>query len=74
MVANLLGTMHRSIAWCHGPAPETATATVVCATVGNPSPVTQAHHDTYGRGARMFEDMWAGRGCRRGGDRRGLSA
>ena len=65
---------------CHGPGHE-AEATppgppteVAAATVGSPSPVTQMHRDTYGVGARMFEDMWAGRGCRRGRDRRGLGA
>ena len=71
---SLAGGCDKEGGYCHGPAPETATDTVVGATVGNPSPVTQAHHNTYGRGARMYEDMWAGRGCRRGGDRRGLGA
>ena len=47
---------------------------VVAATTGSPSPMTQLHVATYGVGARMFEDMWAGRGCRRGRDRRGLGA
>jgi hypothetical protein len=38
------------------------------------SPVTPSQHRMYGVGARMFEDMWVGRGCRRGRDRRGLGA
>ena len=77
---SLVGARTIGGGYCHGPEDE-AEATpseppteVAAATVGSPSPVTQMHHDTYGAGARMFEDMWAGRGCRRGRDRRGLGA
>ena len=65
---------------CHGPehgaeaTPPEPPIEVAAATVGSPSPVTQMHRDTYGIGARMFEDMWAGRGCQRDRDRRGLGA
>ena len=45
----------------------------VAATVGSTLPaVTASHHTKYGVGARMFEAMWSGQGCRVGGDRRGL--
>ena len=47
----------------------------VAATVGSILPaVTESHHTRYGVGARMFEAMWSGQGCRIGRDRRGLGA
>ena len=34
--------------------------------------VTPEQRSTYGMGAGIFERMWSGQGCRRGGDRRGV--
>src|SRR5436853_2932882 len=52
------------------PPPLYAEATIASIT----SPVTLHQHRLYGVGARIFEDMWVGRGCHRGRDRRGLGA
>ena len=36
--------------------------------------VTPEQRSIYGVGAGIFERMWSGQGCRRGGDRRGMGS
>ena len=58
---------------CHGVTPrEVALESSVDRTPYLTMAVTPEQRSTYGVGAGIFERMWSGQGCRRGGDRRGV--
>ena len=58
---------------CHGVTPrEAIMESSVDQTPYLAMAVTPEQRSTYVRGAGIFEKMWSGQGCRRGGDRRGV--